>query len=187
MSEDANLSAAEYALGLVRGDARAAFESRLEDPALRSKIDFWEERLAALDLAGAPEAPEADLFDAILARFDAADSGRGALRPDVISGTLTRRAGAGAWVEIAPGVEQQILFDNHKTKRRSMLLRLAPGAFYESHAHQGGDEECLVLEGDIDFGACKLGAGDFHVALAGSVHPAAQSIGGCLLHISAPL
>jgi hypothetical protein len=49
------------------------------------------------------------------------------------------------------------------------------------------DEECLVIEGDLHFGDLELHAGDFHVALKGMIHPAARSVNGCLLYITAGL
>lgn len=188
MSEDADLTAAAYVLGLSRGGERAAVESRLAvDANLRRKVALWGNKFAQIDLAGNPEAPEDGLFEAILASVNELGPGPGALLPDVIPGTLTRRAGTGEWTEIANGVDRQILFDDPILKRRSMLIRLVPGATYIGHHHQGGYEECLVLEGDVAFGDCKLQVGDFHVASPEAVHPAAVSIGGCLLHISAPL
>ena len=100
---------------------------------------------------------------------------------------MTRRAGAAEWIEISPGVERQILFEDHASRRRSMLFRLAAGAVYASHPHHASYEECLVIAGDIEFGAMRLEAGDFHVASTEAAHPAALSRGGCLQHISAPL
>jgi anti-sigma factor ChrR (cupin superfamily) len=188
MTEEADQTAAAYVRGLSRSHERDAIESRLTtDANLRRKVGFWESKFIEIDLAVPPEAPEHGIFDSILAAVDAFGPARGALRPDMIPGTLTRHAGTGEWVEKSPGVEWQILFDNPLTKRRSLLLRMAPGAAYSGHSHEGGYEECLVLEGDLAFGGCKLKAGDFHVAATDSFHPLAVSINGCLLHISAPI
>src|ERR1700720_442051 len=104
-----------------------------------------------------------------------------------LSGTLTRRAGTGIWTEMSPGVTYTILFDDPVTKRRSMLVRALPGATYETHFHDEGHEECLILEGDLVMGDLKLLAGDFHLAAKGSSHPPATTVSGCLLHISTAL
>jgi anti-sigma factor ChrR (cupin superfamily) len=180
MSEDLDQTAAAYALGLSRGAARAAIEARLSrDPALEAKVKLWQENFVALDLAAGRQAPPAGLFDVIVAAIDAGEA--------ALSGTLTRRAGTGVWTEMSPGVTYSVLFDDPVTKRRSMLVRALPGSTYESHLHDQGHEECLVLEGDLIMGDLKLSAGDFHLAAKGSSHPPATTVSGCLLHISTAL
>jgi ChrR Cupin-like domain len=180
MSEDLDQTAAAYALGILRGAPRVAIEARLSgDPALQAKIKLWQENFIALDLAAGRQAPPAGLFDMIVAAIDVSET--------ALSGTLTRRAGTGVWTEMSPGVTYSILFDDPVTKRRSMLVRALPGATYESHFHDEGHEECLVLEGDLTMGDLKLSAGDFHLAAKGSSHPPAYSATGCLLHISTAL
>jgi anti-sigma factor ChrR (cupin superfamily) len=88
---------------------------------------------------------------------------------------------------MSPGVTYTILFDDPVTKRRSMLVRALPGATYETHFHDEGHEECLILEGDLVMGDLKLLAGDFHLAAKGTLHPPATTVSGCLLHISTAL
>jgi len=181
MSEDLDQTAAAYALGISRGAARAAIEARLSsDPALQAKVKLWQENFVALDLAARQQAPPAGLFDMIVAAIDAGAR-------DELSGTLTRRAGTGVWIEMSPGVTYSVLFDDPAAKRRSMLVRALPGSTYESHLHGQGHEECLVLEGDLTMGDLKLSAGDFHLAAKGSSHPPATTVSGCLLHISTAL
>ncbi len=181
MSEDLDQTAAAYALGIARGAARAAIEARLSgDPALQAKVKLWQENFVALDLAAGRQVPPAGLFDTIL---DAVDAGP----REELSDTLTLRAGTGVWAEMSPGVTCRILFDDPVTKRRSMLVRALPGSTYESHLHDHGHEECLVLEGELTMGDLKLLVGDFHLAAKGSAHPPAYSATGCLLHISTAL
>jgi anti-sigma factor ChrR (cupin superfamily) len=180
MSEDLDQTAAAYALGILRGAPRAAIEARLSgDPALHTKVKLWQENFIAVDLAAGRQVPPAGLFDMIVAAIDAGET--------ALSGTLTRRAGTGVWTEMSPGVTYSVLFDDPVTKRRSMLVRALPGATYESHFHDEGHEECLILEGDLTMGDLKLSAGDFHLAAKGSSHPPATTVSGCLLHISTAL
>jgi hypothetical protein len=177
MSEDLDRTAAAYALGLVRGAARAAIEARLSStPALQATVKLWQEKFVAVDLAAGREFPPAGLFDTIL---DAVDAGENEL-----PGTQTRRAGTGAWTEMSPGVTYTVLFEDPVAKRRSMLVRALPGSNYGAHFHAEGHEECLVLEGDLVMGDLKLLPGDFHVAAKGSTHPAATTRSGCLLYQS---
>ena len=180
MSEDRDEMAAAYALGIPRGAARAEIESRIRtDPALQARAKFWQQQFAVLDLSAPTEAPPPQLFDQILA-------GIGAGEPQ-LPGTLTRRAGTGAWSDMAPGVTYTVLFDDPVTQRRSILLRALPGATVEPHTHSQGHEESLVLEGDLLIGDLRLGPGDYHVAMAGTSHPRARTLSGCLCFQTIPL
>jgi hypothetical protein len=49
------------------------------------------------------------------------------------------------------------------------------------------DEEAYVISGDLTFEHLTLHAGDFHIARRGSPHPAAVSVGGCMLLITTGL
>jgi anti-sigma-K factor RskA len=61
MPEDLDQTAAAYALGILRGAARAAIETRLpSDPALQAKVKLWQENLAAGN-----QAPPAGRFGTI--------------------------------------------------------------------------------------------------------------------------
>jgi hypothetical protein len=177
MSVALDQTAAAYALGILRGAPRAAIEARLSsDPALQTKVKLWQENFVAVDLTAGRQVPPAGLFDTIVAAIDAGEA--------ALSGTLTRRAGTGVWTEMSPGVTYTVLFDDPVAKRRSMLVRALPGATYESHFHDEGHEECLVLEGDLIMGDLKLLPGDYHIAAKGSTHPAATTRSGCLLYQS---
>ncbi len=115
MSEDLDQAAAAYALGLLRGAARAAIETRLcSTPALQAKVKLWQENFVALDLAAGRQVPTDGLFDTILAALAAGET--------ELPGTLTRRAGTGVWTELAPGVTFSVLFDDPAAKRRSILV-----------------------------------------------------------------
>lgn len=168
---------AEIALGLLRGEARADVSARLEsDDRLRASVEFWQQALAGIDAADQPdgEAPPLGLFDGILARIDE----EGLQLP----GTRTRRADAANWREISPGVMSRVLHVDRANNRQSLLIRMAPGAVYHSHAHDA-DEEAFVVEGDLWFGELSLGPGDYHIAAAATRHPPGRTVGGCLVHV----
>ena len=179
MSEDLDQTAAAYALGLSRGAARAAIEARLSrDPALQAKFKLWQENFVAVDLAAGRQVPPVGLFDTILDAIDAGET--------ELPGTQTRRAGTGVWTEMGPGVSFTVLFEDAVAKRRSILVRALPGSIYDSHFHDEGHEECLVLDGDLVMGDLKLMPGDFQLAAKGSAHPPATTVSGCLLYLSTP-
>lgn len=68
--EDDRLLVAEYALGLLEGEAHVALEARLAaEPALRAELALWRSRLAGLDSEFAEVAPRATLLPAIEARL----------------------------------------------------------------------------------------------------------------------
>ena len=167
---------AEYALGLLRGDARAEFSARLEtDDRLRAAVEYWQ-RTFALEAAeqGGNDAPPAGMFDSILARIDTEGK--------QLPGTRTRRAESAKWHEIAPGLVARVLHVDRANNRQSLLIRMAPGAVYHAH-HHDTDEETFIVEGDLSFGDLKLGAGDYHIAAASTRHPTGRTVGGCLVHV----
>ncbi len=70
--------AGEYALGLLEGNERAAFEARLKrEPGLAALVEEWNARLATLDEEVAPVAPPERLREAIAKRIFGAREERG--------------------------------------------------------------------------------------------------------------
>ena len=169
-------SAAEYALGLMRGEERRALERRIAaDPELSARVERWEMNFAMI--GEVPEvAPPDDMLDRIVA----------AIGESELPGTETTRADKAIWLDLSPGVTYRILHDDLINRRRSMLIRMIAGATYESH-HHDEDEECLVIEGDLRFGPLLLKSGDFHLARKGMTHPPAATVSGCLLYVTAAL
>lgn len=177
MSMDLDQLAAEIVLGGTDAEGRArALEDADRNPELRRKVESLERRLAPLAGLLAREAPPASVFAGIEARIATAKA--------ALPGTVTMRAGAYDWQPISEGIDQAILWVNEKAKRTSLLIRMQPGARYDSHEHDD-DEECLVIEGDLVFGDLVLKAGDFHFAPKGRTHPPAYSPSGCLLFVTA--
>lgn len=87
---------------------------------------------------------------------------------------------AGKWTPIAPQVSMKML---HATpESRSFLLRLEPGGRLAAHDHPG-DEECMVLEGDVFLGEVHAFAGTFHLAPKGTRHGEIWSPSGALLYL----
>jgi anti-sigma-K factor RskA len=68
--EDRGLLAAEYALGLLEADERAAAAALAErDPAFAAEVAAWEARFAAFYAEIAPVVPDRDLWPLIAARL----------------------------------------------------------------------------------------------------------------------
>lgn len=177
MADDIEQLAADLVLGTLDAEDRAhALREQERDARLKRMVESLEGKLAPLTAILPPQLPPAGAFAAIEARIEAAKA--------VLPGTVTMRADAYEWQPLAPGVEQVVLWSNEKANRRSILIRMQPGARYGSHKHDD-DEECLVIEGDLVFGDLVLRAGDFHFAPKGRTHPTAYSPSGCLLFVTA--
>lgn len=67
-----------------------------------------------------------------------------------------------------PGIERS-LFRNNDTGGRSSVVRLAQGARFPRHAHQG-TEEVVVLAGAVRIGGVDLAAGDYLFTEPGEEH-----------------
>jgi quercetin dioxygenase-like cupin family protein len=130
---------------------------------------------AALAEAVAPLAPAPGRAATVKARLLARVRGER-------SRFVTVHAGDGAWVPVAPGVRSKLLHDDGTM--RSLLLRLEPGARLPAHGH-AAEETCVVLEGTARLGDVTVAAGDFHLALPGSVHGEVTTRTGALLFIRA--
>lgn len=171
--------AAEYVLGTLDQEDRTSVTQALEsDPALQGLVAQWEQRLGLLAEAVEPVAPPASLWSAIDAAL-----------PDVdqeIAGTRTIRADQGDWRPLADGVVMKSLFIDHDAGWHSFLLRLAPGAQLSGHGHKQ-PEECYVISGDMQIGPMRLTVGDYHLAEAGTEHPAISSSGGALIFVRAEI
>lgn len=172
--------AAEFALGLLRGQERADMAARVKaDDALRLQVEEWDRRLAALggtelsDGADAP-LPSPGQFEKILERIDTAGLD--------LPGTRTQRSDSAQWKEIGPGIKSRVLHVDRANNRISVLLRMVPGATYEAHAHDI-EEETLVIEGDWNIGDLHLKAGDYHVASTRAHHCTGRTVSGCLIHL----
>lgn len=176
MSKKPDLSAAEYAIGVLDSDARANAEARAErDAEFAAEVERWSVLLGGLAEPITEATPPDGLLDRIEAEIDRFETA-----PDK---TVTLRREQGEWTPMAEGVEYKLLRRDETIERQTLLVRIAPGASYQSHYHEEF-EECYVVSGDLSFGAHELRAGDYHVALPGSDHPPASSREGCLLLIT---
>ena len=99
---------------------------------------------------------------------------------------LVVKGGAAAWSKTEyPGVEVRVLFVDRQRQQSTLLVRMAPGAVYPAHAHEG-TEECLVLEGDLRFGDHVLLRGDFLRTGPGYQQTTQTTQQGCLLYLTTP-
>jgi anti-sigma factor ChrR (cupin superfamily) len=96
----------------------------------------------------------------------------------------TIRFHEGEWSALAAGIDFKLLYIDPERRTRSFLLRMAPDTTLPGHDH-AEDEECLVLEGEVQLGDVHVRAGDYHMAPKGLAHGAIYSKTGCLLYLRA--
>jgi quercetin dioxygenase-like cupin family protein len=101
-------------------------------------------------------------------------------RDQTPEGTRTLRATEGEWIEIRPFVEVRALRRDEASGLYTSLLRMRPGGVIPAHRHER-EEECLVLEGEVQIGTHKLSAGDVHIAAAGTWHERVSTGKGVLV------
>lgn len=89
----------------------------------------------------------------------------------------------GEWEDTAvEGVQARLLHVDQARDEVTMLIRMAPGTAYPSHRH-AGDEQCFVLQGDLEVEDKVLHAGDYQFAPEGSIHGVQSTERGCTLLI----
>lgn len=172
-----DIRAADYVLGILDADERAAVSDALaDDPALRARVTFWQERFQALADQVEPVQPSETTFQAIEAAIEG-------LPPP---GSITIRADEGDWQQLFDGVYKKALLVDETEGAESFLLRIEPGAVCPAHSHTK-TEECLVLEGEMIIGTARFAAGDYHAAPPKIAHLPITSEIGTLLYVRAEL
>jgi anti-sigma factor ChrR (cupin superfamily) len=169
--EEDQAIAALYALGALSQHEARAFEARLAESAelLDEDLSAFTSVVASLGLSSLERAPSTSVREKLVTRLTSKPEEN--KKPAIPSTptVLNTRANEGQWDEIAPGVLVKFLFADKERGTVTTLLRLQPGAKLERHLHDSA-EQCFVLEGDFQANGQKLGKGDFHVALPGSIH-----------------
>jgi len=82
---------------------------------------------------------------------------------------LVNRASDREWLATDYRGIERSLFRHNETGGRSSVVRLAAGARFPRHAHQG-TEEVVVLAGTVRIGGVELGAGDYLFTSPGEEH-----------------
>jgi anti-sigma factor ChrR (cupin superfamily) len=143
-----------------------------------------------------PPAPETVLDDTLVARLaeavaadaplDAATQARIKRRvlqriaADNTPRHLTQQPGETGWQPFGDGVRIKVLHEAGGIM--CYLLRLAPGASLPAHRHPV-DEECVVLEGEVQIGSLRVAAGGFHLGRKDLLHDRLASAGGALIYL----
>ncbi|MBS7808448.1 cupin domain-containing protein [Variovorax sp. PCZ-1] len=89
-----------------------------------------------------------------------------------------------AWVQLGKRIQVKVLHDDGISL--SWLLKLLPGGSLPVHDHADGAEECMILEGQLRINGEDFFAGDYQIALPGSVHHEVCSEQGSLVYLRSP-
>ena len=164
--------AALYALGLLEGPQRSAFESRMaedgEADALAAK--YRQATEALLECVPAREPPPG-LRAQMLARLPG--GAKPSLQPEEIflgPGILLVRGQQKPWEETGiPGIRRKTLFYDPPRNYASNLVSMRAGSVFPSHWH-ADLEELYMLSGQVRLSGHTLSVGDYCRAEPGSLH-----------------
>ena len=177
MSADDQLRAAYMVLGLLQPEEEAAArQEAIDDPSFGALAASWAERLDSADPATDAPAPDG-LWDRISDRID-----------DTISApqTQTLRREDGVWETLAPGLQRKVVHADRAAGTVSYLVRMRAGAILPVHIHER-DEQCVIVEGQLQIGDRSFSAGDFHLAHAGGEHVPIKAVTDSLFFIHGAL
>lgn len=181
--------AALYALGALSDQEAREFEAMIAGGSVECEEEFrsFASIVAKIGLAATREHPPAPLKDKL---FDELETRRPVRKSNInhrqFRDALTIRMDEGRWVEMWPGVSIKRLFADRERGTVTTLFRMAAGSSIPAHRHHS-IEECLVIEGDYHINGQRLGPGDYHCAMPGSVDETLTTVGGAtFLLVSAP-
>ena len=138
------------------------------------------EDIELLGTAIAPNFPDANAFNVIKAKIMAR------IEAPCPKGGYTIRAAEEDWFSMSDKIRVRVLNRDEAAGTQIALWDLSPGAELEPHDHDV-DEECLVLEGAIQFGDHIVRTGDFHFMPKGTAHRDIYTNTGCLLYVKSAL
>lgn len=189
-TEELAAQASLYALGALAQDEACAFEAHLAAGCdlCREELQEFDAVVGLLSLDAPPVVPRPQVRAELLASLNRepdSEAAHAIPQRAMPVQTLTIRADEGEWREVFPGVFIKPLFADAARHTVTTLIRMQPGAVIPRHRHHGA-EECIVLAGDVQTGTQHLGAGDYHCALADSVHERLHTVNGALFLIVGP-
>lgn len=85
------------------------------------------------------------------------------------------------WSTEEDGFRVKLLHENASRGERTLLMKIAPGAFFPMHAHDGEWEQIYVLEGAFYDDQRSMKAGDFVCRSPGARHTAGSEQGALVL------
>jgi quercetin dioxygenase-like cupin family protein len=85
------------------------------------------------------------------------------------------------WSTDDDGFQVKLLYENLSRGERTLLMKIAPGAFFPMHAHEGEWEQIYVIDGEFHDDRRTIGAGEFVCRSPGAPHTAGSEKGATVL------
>ena len=187
--------AALYAVGALTDSERTDVELRMAigDEILLAAVRGWNEVVVALGTTLEPATPDPRIKAALLARLQPEQTKQATRESDGhsvsdarsvidarIPAQIVHRADGAGWRSAgSPGASMRVLNADRKQGRLTTLMKIEPGCRFPAHPHHG-DEECLVISGDMLDGDLMLGPGDYVRSAAGTHHDELTTRTGCV-------
>lgn len=181
MTEDELQASALYALELLEGEEKQAFESVWrDDPLLQHEVMELRETWTALAALAPPVAPPASLRERLLTSIKkAAPEPPPVERITLSPGVFLQFSNNMAWRETGiPGIKVKSLHVDPERRYATSLIMMAAGAVYPPHNHKD-IEELFMLSGDVIVAGHTIQPGDYCRAESGTWHDAIRSENGC--------
>lgn len=173
-----DMLAARYALGVAGAEEIMIAERRMaSEDAFVDRVARYDALFSELDCSVEAIAPPAGLWDRIDQAVD--DFEKSPLTQTVRPATL-------GWEPFADGIQRKLLHTDAEAGVQIVLYKVAPGTSFGAHGHLI-NEECLVLDGEIEVDGVVARPGDLHIAFADTRHGVLTSRTGALLYIRADL
>ena len=171
---------AEYIVGSMTPAEQMQFENEMKlNARMLDAVRSFDDTCEVLINSVAPVVPDASIRESLLKRIESESR-----LSSTDSVPLIRRSSDDDWRKIGvPGARLRVLNVDRANNRMTAILRLEPNCKYPSHAHDQ-DEECFMLEGDLEFSDYQLKAGDYLRVQAGTSHAVSRTVGGCLCLIT---
>ena len=194
LTDDIVERTALYALGALTQIEARAFEDHLADgcEVCQSELNQYQLAVEALAIATPDEAPSPAVRNRLLASIGDAPGAGEAIEETASAAALaeaepfvSRRADEDGWQRWDEGIFFKPLFIDETSGQMTSLVRMLPGTALPPHQHLGV-EQFLIIEGDCQVHGERLGPGDYHRALGGSVHETTYTETGTTFLLVAP-
>jgi anti-sigma factor ChrR (cupin superfamily) len=185
-----------YALGALTQIEARAFEDHLADGCVvcQGELDGYQLTVEALALATDDAEPSPAVRHRLLESIgdapqagDQAEGAAAASEPSLanVPAFMSLRAGEDGWEQWDKGILFKPLFIDETSGLMTSLVRMSPGTGLPRHQHLGV-EQFLIIEGDCNVHGERLGPGDYHRALGGSIHETTYTETGTTFLLVAP-
>lgn len=186
--------AALYALGALTQIEAQAFEDHLGEgcDVCRGELDEYHLAVEGLALATPDAEPSPAVRSRLLASLggEASDGGAEAESATVrlaadLQPFVSLHAGGDGWQQWGEGILYKPLYVDEASGLMTSIVRMSPGTGLPRHQHLGV-EQFLILEGDCNVHGERLGPGDYHRALGGTIHDTTYTEYGTTFLLVAP-